>query len=76
MISMYGIILSEIVIGVALMILLFASNATADMNVDPSSNANSELQSDRSKTPAPGESRASGSGPSGPDTVPASGKSN
>ena len=56
MLSMYGILLSEIVLGVALIILLFATNATADMSSDPSSKANSELQSDRSKTPTqPGQ---------------------
>jgi sporulation protein YlmC with PRC-barrel domain len=56
MLSIYGIIFSEIVLGVALMILLFASNATAGMSSDPSSKANSQLQSDRSKTPTqPGQ---------------------
>src|SRR5580765_4690331 len=52
---MYG-ILTEIVLGVALMILVLAPNATADMSADPSSTADSELQSDRSKTPTqPGQ---------------------
>lgn len=51
MLSMYGIIAGEIIIGVALMILLFASSATAGMNSDPSSKSNSEVQSDRSETP-------------------------
>jgi sporulation protein YlmC with PRC-barrel domain len=56
MLSMYGILLSEIVLGVVLMILVLAPNATADMSADPSSTANSELQSDRSKTPTqPGQ---------------------
>ena len=56
MLSMYGILLSEIVLGVALMILLFAPNATADMSSNSSSQSNSELQSDRSKTPTqPGQ---------------------
>ena len=51
MLSMYGIIAGEIIIGVALMILLFASSATAGMNSDLSSKSNSEVQSDRSETP-------------------------
>jgi hypothetical protein len=51
MLSMYGILLSEIVLGVALMILLFVPNAAADMTADSSSKAKSALQSDRSKTP-------------------------
>jgi len=56
MLSMYGILLSEIVLGVVLMILVLAPNATAGMSADPSSTANSELQSDRSKTPTePGQ---------------------
>jgi hypothetical protein len=56
MLSIYGILFTEIILGVALMILLFAPNATADMSSDPSSKANSELQSDRSKTPTqPGQ---------------------
>ncbi|HSL02186.1 MAG TPA: PRC-barrel domain-containing protein [Nitrospiraceae bacterium] len=56
MLSMYGIIFSEIVIGVALMILLFAPNVNAEMKSDSSSQSNSELQSDRSKTPTqPGQ---------------------
>ena len=50
MLSMYGILLTEIVLGVALMMLLFASNVTAEMRSDSSSQSNSELQSDRSKT--------------------------
>jgi len=38
------------------MILLFAPSATAEMNSDPSSKSNSELQSDRSTTPTqPGQ---------------------
>ena len=38
------------------MILLFAPSATAEMNSDPSSKSNSELQSDRSTTPSqPGQ---------------------
>ena len=37
MLSMYGILLSEIVLGVVLMILVLAPNATADMSADPSS---------------------------------------
>ena len=56
MLSMYGILFSEIVLGVALMILLLAPNAMADMSADSSSTANSELRSDRSKTPTqPGQ---------------------
>jgi sporulation protein YlmC with PRC-barrel domain len=56
MLSMYWVLVSEIVLGVALMILLFVPNATADMSADSSSKANSELQSDRSKTPTqPGQ---------------------
>ena len=56
MLSMYGILLSEIVLGVALMVLLFAPNANAEMSSDPLSKTNSELQSDRSKTPTqPGQ---------------------
>ena len=56
MLSMYGIILSELVLGVALMILLFVPTANAENSADPSSQANSELQSDRSKTPTqPGQ---------------------
>ncbi|HEY6262761.1 MAG TPA: PRC-barrel domain-containing protein [Nitrospiraceae bacterium] len=48
MLSMYGILLSEIVLGVALMILLFAPVTNAEMG---SSKTDSELQSDRPKTP-------------------------
>jgi len=44
MLSMYGILFTEIVLGVALMVLLFAPNANAEMSSDPSSKANSELQ--------------------------------
>jgi hypothetical protein len=53
MLSMSGILLSEIVLGVALMILLFAPIANAEMS---SPKADTELQSDRSKTPTqPGQ---------------------
>ena len=56
MLSMYGILLSEIVLGVALMILVLAPNAMADMSADSLSKASSELQSDRSTTPTqPGQ---------------------
>lgn len=56
MLSMYGILLSEIVLGVALMILLFVPNAAAEMSADSSSKPNSELQSDRSTAPTqPGQ---------------------
>jgi len=56
MLSMYGILFSEIVLGVALMILPLAPNAMAGMSADSSSTANSELRSDRSKTPTqPGQ---------------------
>lgn len=51
MLSMYGIIAGEIILGMALMILLFAPDATAKMGSNPSSESNSELQSDRSETP-------------------------
>lgn len=51
MLSMYGIIIGEIILGVALMILLFAPYVTAEMSSDPSSKSNSALQSDRSETP-------------------------
>jgi PRC-barrel domain len=51
MLSMYGIILGEIVLGVALMFLLIPSKATAEINSDPSSKSNTEMQSDRSTTP-------------------------
>lgn len=55
MLSIYGILFSEIVLGVALMILVLAPHAMADMSADSSSKA-SELQSDRSKTPTePGQ---------------------
>lgn len=50
MLSMYGVIFTEIVLGVALMILLFVSNGTAEMNSDPS-RSNSELQSETSTQP-------------------------
>lgn len=56
MLSMYGIIAGEIILGMALMILLFAPDATAKMGSTPSSESNSELQSDRSETPTqPGQ---------------------
>jgi hypothetical protein len=56
MLSTYGVLLTEILLGVTLMILVLAPNATADMSADPSSKASSELQSDRSKTPTqPGQ---------------------
>jgi len=58
MLSVYRIILGGIVIGVASIILLFASHATADMNIDSSTNSPSESQSesDRSKPPTkPGQ---------------------
>lgn len=56
MLSMYGILFGEVVLGVALLILLFVPNATADMSADSPSKANSELQSQRSKTPTqPGQ---------------------
>ena len=56
MLSVYKIILGEMVIGVASIILLIAPYATADMNVDASSKSNSESQSDRPKTPTqPGQ---------------------
>lgn len=56
MLSMYGIIIGEIILGVALMVLVLAPNVTAEMSPDPSSKSNSELQSDRSETPTqPGQ---------------------
>ena len=63
MLSMYGILLCEIVLGVALMILLFAPVANAEMSL---SKADSEMQSDRSKTPTkPGDTDISSTpGPS------------
>ncbi len=48
---MYGIIVGEIILGVALMILLFAPYVTAEMSSDLLSKSPSELQSDRSTTP-------------------------
>ncbi len=47
MLRIYGILFNNIVLGVALMILLFAPMSNAEMS---SSKADSELQSDRSKT--------------------------
>lgn len=56
MLNIYGIVLSEIILGVALMSLLFATHATADMSAEPSSKAKSEMQSESSKTPTqPGQ---------------------
>ena len=51
MLSMYGIIFGEIVLGVALMFLLIPPKATAEINSAPSSTSNTELQSERSMTP-------------------------
>lgn len=51
MLSMYGIIIGEIILGVALMILVFAPYVSAEMSADLSSKSNSELQSDRSEAP-------------------------
>lgn len=52
MLSMYGTFLSKFALGLILMTLLFAPIA----NAEKSSDANSELQSDRSKTPTkPGQ---------------------
>ena len=52
MLSMYGMFLGKIALGLVLMSLLFAPNAGAEK----SSDANSDLQSDRSKTPTnPGQ---------------------
>ena len=56
MLNIYGIVVSEMILGVALMSLLFATHATADMSAEPSSKAKSEMQSERSKTPTqPGQ---------------------
>ena len=56
MLRLSGILLNEIVLGVTLMVLLFAPIANAEMRSDPSSKPNTESQSDRSKTPTqPGQ---------------------
>ena len=54
MLSIYGIILCELVLGVALMIVLFAPNAPANGSTDPSSKSTSELQSEWSGAPTSG----------------------
>ncbi|HKO31513.1 MAG TPA: PRC-barrel domain-containing protein [Nitrospiraceae bacterium] len=56
MLLLSGILLNEIVLGVTLIVLLFAPIANAEMRSDPSSKPNTESQSDRSKTPTqPGQ---------------------
>ena len=55
MLSMYGIIVGEVILGIALMVLLFASHATAETIADSSSQSDSKVQSHRSETPMQSE---------------------
>jgi hypothetical protein len=51
MLSMNGIIACELILGVALMSLIFTSFASTDLTADRSSKSENETKADRFKTP-------------------------